>query len=104
MTPEAGRGERFEHHGDHLGVTRRRRHADQLDAALQELARLAAAAADRAVGMREVAEPQRRLGVRVAVRDEPGDRDRCVATKREHVAVVVERPEARARGALVTAA
>ena len=37
--------------------------ADQLDARLEELARLRRAAAARPVGVREVAEPQRRLGV-----------------------------------------
>ena len=44
--------------------------ADQLDPGLEELAHLAALRADRAVGVRDVAEAQRRLGVGVARRDD----------------------------------
>ena len=64
--------------------------ADQLDPGLEELARLAALRAHAAVGVREVAEAQRRLGVAVARRDQARDRDRHVRAEHEHLAVLVE--------------
>jgi hypothetical protein len=69
VAPQPGLGERVHDQGDHLGVALGTPDADQLEPALEELARLAAAAADSAVGVREVAEPQRLLLAGVAVCD-----------------------------------
>ena len=77
------------------------RHADQLDAALEELARLPGAALRGAVGVGEVAEAERRLGVRVAGGHHAGDRDRHVRAQRQHLPCLVEEPVARAGRALV---
>ena len=103
MPAKARRGERVDHECDHLGVSRRARDADQLDAALEELARLPAPALDGAVGMREVAQPQRLGDALVAIRHQAGDRDRRVRAEREHVALVVEQAEARAGRGVVAA-
>ena len=104
MPAEAGLAERTQDEGDHLRVSGRPGDADQLDPALEELARLAATPLDGAVGVGEVAEPQGRRHARVAVGHEPRDRDGRVRAEREHVAAVVEEPEAGTGRALVAAA
>ncbi len=77
---------------ERLGGAGRARRADELDPGLEELAHLAAVRAHRAVGVGDVAEAQRRIGRRVARRDEPRDRDGHVGAQREDLAVVVEHP------------
>ena len=61
---QARRVERRAQHLEHLDRAAGRVGADQLDPGLEELALLPALRAHRAVGVREVAEAQRRLGVR----------------------------------------
>ena len=100
---QAGGVERRAQHRQRLGGALRARDADQLDPGLQELARLPALRAHAAVGVREVAEAQRRLGVGVAGRDQPRDRDRHVRAQHEHVAVLVEHPVGRAAAPAMSA-
>ena len=76
------------------------RRADQLDAGLGELAHLAALRADGSVGAGEVAEAERRLGGRVAVGDQAGDRDRHVGAHRQQLARLVEEAIGDRRAAL----
>ena len=103
MAVQPGLRQRLHDQRDHLGVALGAAHPDQLDPALEELARLAAAALDRAVGVGEVAEPQGPGLGRIAVRHQPRDRDRGVRAQRQDVPAVVEQAEA-GRGALVAAA
>ena len=65
-------------------------HADELDPRLQQLAVLPALGPHGAVGVGDVAEAQRQLGVRVARGDDARDRDRHVRAQHEHVALLVE--------------
>ena len=90
VAAQAGRVERVAEYGQRLGGAVGGGRADELDAGLQELAHLAAVRAHAAVGVSEVAELQRRLGGRIARRDEPRDRHGHVRAQREHLAVVVE--------------
>ena len=87
----------------HLGGPVRSGRADQLDAGLEHLARVAALRPDRPVAVGEVAEAQRRLGVRVARRDHPRDRDRHVRAQDEDLAVLVEQAVGRTSPAQVGA-
>ena len=64
--------------------------ADQLDARLQQLARLPALRAHAAVAVREVAEAQRRLARGVAGGDDARDRHGHVRAQHEHGAGLVE--------------
>jgi hypothetical protein len=66
--------------------------ADQLDAGLEQLARVAPLRPDATVGVLEVAEAQRQLGGGVAGGDEAGDRNGGVRAQDEHVALLVEHP------------
>jgi hypothetical protein len=59
---------------------------------VHELADLAALGADDPVRVADVGEPKRQLGVGVAARREPGDRDRHVGSQREQLAALVEEP------------
>ncbi len=91
--PEVAQADRVERVGEHrerLRRSLRRGRADELDPGLKELAHLAAVRAHAAVGVGEVAEAQRGLGVLIARADEPRDRHRHVRAQREHLAVVVE--------------
>ena len=84
---EAGGVQRRLQHLDDLGRARRRRHSDQLDPGLDELAHLAALGTHRPVGTRQVAEAQRLLGSGQAAGGEPGDRHRHVRAQRQQLAV-----------------
>ena len=77
-------------HGERFGRALGRGSADQLDARLQHLAQLPALRAHAAVGVREVAEAQRRLAVGVARGDDAGDRRGHVRAQHEHRAALVE--------------
>ena len=59
---QAGGLERVAEDGEHLGGAAGRGGADQLDAGLQELARLAALRPDPAIGVGDIGEAERRLG------------------------------------------
>ena len=82
--------ERRAQHLEHLGGALRRRRAEQLDPGVHELAHLAALWADDPVGVADVGEAQRRLGVGEAGGDQAGDRDRHVGAQREQLAALVE--------------
>ena len=75
---EARRIEGGAQDGQDLRRPLRRGHPDQLDPGLKELAGLPALGANAPVGVREVAEAKRRLGVAVAGGDHARDRDRHV--------------------------
>jgi hypothetical protein len=87
---EADRVERLAEHRQGLGGAGRPGNADQLDPGLEHLAVLPALGPHRAVGVRDVAEAQRRIRARVAGRDDARDRDRHVRAQHEHVALLVE--------------
>ena len=103
VAAQAGLVEGGDRERHHLGLALGARHADQLDARLEELARLAHAAIGGAPRARDVGEAERRLGLGVAGGHHARDRDRHVRAQREHRALLVEGPVARARGALVAA-
>ena len=100
---QAGRVERGGQHLDHLGGALGSGRADQLDARLGELAHLAPLRANRPVGARQVAEPERGLGPGVAVGDEAGDRHGHVRAHREQLPRLVEEAIGDRGAALVTA-
>ena len=64
--------------------------AEQLHPGVHELAHLGALRAHGAVGVADVGEAQRRLGVRVAAGGQAGDRDRHVGAQRQQLAALVE--------------
>ncbi len=78
--------------GEDLGGALGALGADQLDSGLEELAGLTPLRPDPAIGVREVTEAQRRLGVAIARRHQPGDRDGHVRAEHEHVTLFVEHP------------
>jgi hypothetical protein len=88
---------------DRLGGPLRRLGADQLHAGLCELPHLPALGADRAIGVADVPEPERRLVVRKAGGDQARDRDRHVGPHREELSPLVEEPVGGRGAALVTA-
>ena len=77
---QTGGVQRRAQHAQRLGGTPGARRANQLDPGLQKLARLPALRPHPAVGVGEVAEAQGRLGVGVARRHQPRDRDRHVGS------------------------
>ena len=87
---EPGGVERCAQDLDDLGGPVRRRRADQLDPGLEELTRLPALGANRAVGAGVVEEAEGRLGGRVAVGDHACDRQRRVGAHRQDAALRVE--------------
>ena len=89
---QAGRVKRRGQDLDHLGGALGSLGAEQLDAGLHELPHLAALRADRAVGVADVEEAERRLGAREPARDQARDRDRHVGAHREQLAALVEEP------------
>ena len=92
---EPGGVERGAQDLDDLDRPVRRARADQLDARLEELTHLPALRPHLAVGARVVEEAQRRLGRRVPVRDEAGDRHGHVSPHREQLAALRRRSGAR---------
>ena len=100
---EPGGVERRLEHLDHLGRALRRGRPDQLDPGLGELAHLAALRAHRPVGVGDVAEAERRLGVGEAAGDQAGDRDRHVGAQRQQLAALVEEAVGAGGGAAVAA-
>jgi hypothetical protein len=101
VAAEAGPLERPDHERDHLRVAFGRGRSDQLDPNLEELARLPASALRRAVGVGEVAQPERGLGLAPARPHHAGDRDRHVRAQDQDPPFFVEQPVAGSRGALV---
>ena len=104
MPPQPHLVERGQRERHHLGVALGPGHSDQLQTALQELARLPHATVRRAPRAGEVAEPDGRLDTSITRRDHPRDGDRHVGAQREHVALLVECAVASAGRALLPAA
>ena len=87
---QAGGVERGREHFDHLGGPLGRRGADELDPGLGELPHLAALRPDRTIGASQIADPEGRLGGRVAVGDQAGNRNRHVGAHPQQLAGLVE--------------
>jgi hypothetical protein len=87
---EAGSVQRGAQHPEYLGGARGAGHADQLHARLQQLAALAPLRAHAAIGVGDVAEAQRRLGVGVAGGHHPGDGYRHIGPEHQDGPVLVE--------------
>ncbi len=82
--------ERGAQHLDHLGGALGRARAQQLDPGVHELAHLGALRAHRPVGVADVGEAQRHLGLGVAARRHPRDRHGHVRAQRQQLAALVE--------------
>ena len=94
---QAGRVERVAEHRERLHGALGSGRADQLDARLQQLARLPALGAHAAVAVGEVAEAQWRLARRVARGGHAGDRHGHVRAQHEHRTGLVEHTVGRPR-------